>query len=380
MLKICFDSFAERLAVSLPKEFYHILRERLSEKNTRIGAFSKYLASKLPYSHYYINNCLKPSSQEMIPWVIIREISQYTGMKLTELESKIVQYGLPRCRSPVINPQFPMVHTPIMDMLIAHVIADGCIVRSQGRVPYVSFRQYNERFMECFRKQCECVFGKIPSLYTGKDLTKTYLPGAPTQAIFSVSNLSEEDFFSKKAPMPMYIYDLSRKNQFAFLLAFVFDEGHVDSSNIVIRLKNKNLIQGLNRIAKNLEYETTITSYQNGMHQLYLRSASLECFYNEYIQLKETYDCIDLGYKEDLLLDNLTRMRKRRSQAISTKRRILQSLEKKNQKTVNQLAKQLYFTRQGIRYNIQTLMKQGKIQRVRTIPGKPPEYVYGLWE
>ena len=379
MQHIRFDLFGGELAVKMSDKFFVAIKKALCLQNKTRVQLCNQVAKELTYSSFYINNSLKPSVKHFIPWSIIRMVAKYTGISIHELETYICLYGVPRCRSPVINPNLPIIHTPILDMLIAHVLADGCIVRSPGRAPYVSFRQKNQVFMNCFRKQCEQVFGEVPSLYTGKEKTKTYLPAGPTRLLLYVSKLSEKQFFSKSAPMPGYIHNQPRVNQFAFLLAFVFDEGHIDSSNIVIRLKNKNLIQGLDRIAKNLTYTTTTTSYGNGMHQIYIRSASLNQFYEDYKQLTLTYKCTELDYKKELLKDNLRRMNKPNNRSKPTKERILSSLANQPQ-TVNALAKQLCFTRQGIRYNIQTLMKQGKIRKIKVNPGKPPEYVYALWE
>ena len=75
-------------------------------------------------------------------------------------------------------------------MLVAHHIADGNVVNPKnGRKPYFSYRQYDEKYRRLYIKKIESVFGKLNhnnSYLNDKKITKIYFPVPCSELMFNL--------------------------------------------------------------------------------------------------------------------------------------------------------------------------------------------------
>ena len=141
----------------------------------------------------------------------------------------------------------------------------------------------------------------------------------------------------------------------------IIDEGHIDSSLIVIRVKNVNLIKDLSKLCVDLGYDYSLKIENNAYACLYMLSSSLGKFYKDYLVLKEEYPEVDLGYKGLKLREFIDRIDKPKIYRPGNVDIILKLLSKEHL-TVNELATRLRMTRQGARYLIHKLEEENKVE------------------
>ena len=193
--------------------------------------------------------------------------------------------------------------------------------------------------------------------------------------MFELYNLSINSFKSENARIPKEIFSKDWKNKLAFLVGIIIDEGNVDSNLILIRMKNKELIQDLQQLCSDLGYTTSMKKGKEGIFCLYILSKSLRNVYQDYKILLKKYPEVNLGYKGKKIEEFINRINKPKVYIGGNKPKILAELSKENL-TVNELAQRLNMTRQGARYLIDKLIKETKVE-VKSIV-KFGNYKYGL--
>ena len=122
-----------------------------------------------------------------------------------------------------------------------------------------------------------------------------------------------------------------------------------------------NLIKDLSRLCENLDYSHTVKIENNNYACLYILSSSLSKFYKDYLVLLSEYPEVDLGYKGTKIKEFIDRINKPKIYRPGNKKIILNLLSK-DYLTVNELATRLRMTRQGARYLIHNLEKEGKVE------------------
>jgi len=349
--------FKNIICVKLDKSFLELLLKKLKSKYKKRRIIYNELNISLTYQSF--SNYLNMSYRAFRSLDIMSKLCKLSEIPLEELEKNIIQYRTSRGRVTIVNPNLPIEVTPIFDMLIIHLMADGCCMRFKNKdTIYYCYRQFNEIFRNLFIKKAEFVFGNIyfPKKYFDK-MRGVYLPEVPTLILLWYYNLKPEDFLTEKARIPAIFFSKSNDFLLATLLAFIIDEGNIDSSGICIRLKNKNLILDLKEVVKRIGYDSTVYRDKK-MWVLHLQVKATRSIYENYLSLNTIYKEISIGQKEDklkLIVDRENKEWKNLGEGM-VKNKIIK-LVKDGDKSIKELSTALNVTRQGIRYHINDLRK-----------------------
>ena len=328
---------------------------------------------------------LKPSYKYFINMEIVKNCCLLLHISLEEFQKSTLAYKTRGGYNIITNPKLPIEITPIFDMLIAHHIGDGSVVDpKRGRQPYFSYRQYNQNYMRLYVMKMESIFGKINYKKKYKDKTKTYCPTLISSILFNLYNLNTKSFLSKKARIPKRILKKDKEFLLAFLLGTIIDDGHIDSTMIVIGLRNKNLVKDLLKICKILNYkasytERTLKYKEKDKKYWYLNilKEGMVNLWRDYNKLIKKYPEVDLGFKGKCIEQNL-KIRNRKIIRKPGNENLILDLLSKKKFTVNELSKKIYMTRQGIRYHIHKLEKAEKIKKVGI--NRKNNYIYSIIE
>ena len=285
------------------------------------------------------------------------------GISKFELQENIMSYKTQRGYNIIENPILPIKITPIFDMILAHNIADGTVIFFEGRQPYFGYRQYDELFRELYIRKIESVFGKI-KFKSGdyfKKTTRSYCPAVVSQLFFKLYDLNERSFLSKEARLPKEILDKEKSYLLAVLLAFIIDEGNVDSTLISIKLKNPSLTEDLYKVCLKLNYDCSL-KIKNDYGILYIKKMAMKKLFDDYKELFKRYPECNLGKisnKIELSL-NIT---SRSIRYVKGNKDLIFRMLRLEDLTVNQIATKINMTRQGVRFHIKSLEVDKKIFR-----------------
>ena len=257
----------ERVNIKLNLDF-------LEEVNTKI--FLKFKTKPLAYREIFkdkeipfstFKNLLKKSNMKnfFVPFNIYMKIIVSLGISKYVLEKNILAYKTANGPNYIETPILPIKITPVFDMILAHNIGDGTVINpGNGRLPYFGYRQFDKYYRKLYVKKIEEIFGKIKfkKNYFEKS-TRPYCPPVLSTLFFKHYDLNVKSFLSRSARIPARIFDKNKDFLVSILIAFIIDEGHIDSTLIVIALKNKSLVSDLKRICDILGYDSKIT-YRKG--------------------------------------------------------------------------------------------------------------------
>ena len=368
-----------KVNVKVNSAFIDFINNRIKEKFITKRSVHQELIKKYNIPFSVFKNRTKRGYTYFVDLEIIVNLCNILDIPLEKFERNIIAYKTRKGSNYIENPKLPIKITPLFDMLIAHFIGDGFVINPKsGRKPYFGYRQYNEEYRNLFLKKAESIFGKInykDSYIDDKDTTQVYFPVVCSGIMFKLYGLNLDSFMSETARIPSEIFHKDWKYKLAFLLAIIIDEGHIDSSLIVVGMKNKRLIQDLQQLCFELSYTTSMSVTKGGSFCLYLLSKSMQKFYQDYRTLINEYPEANLGYKGKKIEEFINRINKPKVYIEGNKTRILEELSKGNL-TVNELATKLNMTRQGARYLIKELIKENKIEVKSVI--KFGNYKYGL--
>lgn len=371
----------ERVHIKLKFDFLDLVNEHLFSKfKTKPKSYEQIFQNKeIPFGTF--KNILKKSYAKdfFVPLKIYLKIINSLKISKYFLEKNIIAYKTAGGINYVENPILPIKITPIFDMILAHNISDGTVINpKKGRLPYFGYRQFDKYYRELYVKKIESVFGKIKfkERYFEKS-TRPYCPPVISSLFFKYYKLDVTDFLSRTARLPKQIFDKSKEYLLAILLAFLIDEGHVDSTLVVIALKNKSLVLDLKKICDLLDYESKIT-YRTGEYidygYLQILRKGMKKIYKDYLLLRKKYPVVDMGRKGKQI-ENSFKIYSRKIQRVKGNRELILKILKNEPLSVNQLAIRLYMTRQGIRYHIHNLIKDRKI---KIINKNNPNWIYGV--
>jgi hypothetical protein len=284
-------------------------------------------------------------------------------ISLHELQDSIVAYKTSNGPNYVSEPILPVEITPIFDMIIAHNIADGTVINPmRGRLPYFGYRQFDNLFRELYITKLESVFGKInfPKRYY-LTATRPYCPPVLSGPFFKAYNLGTGSFLSRTARIPKQILDKNKEHLLGVLIAFIIDEGHIDSSLIYIKVKNIRLARDLFAICNRLGYKTAF-SVKDECGSISILRTGMEKFFSDYKEIVQTHPEMTLGKIETQIENSFKIYNRPICMRVGNKKLILQMLQVEDL-TVNQIALRLNMTRQGVRYHIRCLEETGRIFR-----------------
>lgn len=357
--------FPYKVSISVKEDFLNSVREKFKIKYKKLKNGYDDIEPNLSFSRF--KSIMSPSSKYFIPLQILIGICSHLEIPLKELEQSILAYRTKGGRSVIYNPILPVKVNPIFSMLVAHIIGDGNCVKLHGREMYFNYRQYDKKILSFFIKKIGRVFGDIKfNENYFFSLKRVYLPTIISLILGNYYSLKPENFLSDRAFIPQKMFTLPREHLLAVLIALIIDEGTIGSSEIVIGLYNKKLIDDLGKVCKKLCYECSIGKGKNGKrHFLYILSNGTKKFWKDYLSLKRKYPEVFLCYKEDQIRDFILRKEKywrSKSQGI-TKNSIIDLLKKKP-RTTKELAKILLISKQGIRFHLKELEKIGIVKKI----------------
>lgn len=356
--------FDQKINIKLEKAFLILINKKISEKYKNKKKVYKELLkyTNCPFSTFCVK--LKKGYKYFINLEIILSLCKILNISNKELQKNIIAYKSRKGKNTIINPKLPIKITPLFDMLVAHHIGDGTVINGKDRTPYFGYRQFDKKYRFLYLKKIDRVFGNViyKKDYIQNDkTTRIYSPVACSELFFKIYNLNTNSFKSEIARIPKELFNKDWKHKLAFLIGIIIDEGHIDSDLIIIRLKNKELIEDLQNLCNDLNYISTIKPGKEGIFCLYILSKKLEKFYADYCNLLKEYPEIDLGYKGDKIKQFIKRLNKPKRYIKGNKDKILIELTKTNL-TVNELSEKLKMTRQGARYLVNELIKENLVE------------------
>ena len=370
----------ERVHTKIKESFLNDLNKAINEKfKTKENAYKSLFQEKvIPFPTF--KNILKPSysTQFFVPLDVYLKIINALNIPKDDLEKNIISYKTSGGVNYIEKPILPIKITPVFDMILAHNIGDGTVINpGKGRLPYFGYRQFNKFYRVQYVRKIEEIFGRInfKDDYFEKS-TRPYCPPVLSSLFFKYYNLDVSDFLSDKARIPHVIFEKGKESLLAVLIAFIIDEGHIDSTQITINLKNKLLIEDLNKICDILGYESKVTFLLKEINysRLHILRKGMARLYKAYLVLKEKYTIIDLGWKGEKLRKSFEIYNRA---IIRTKgnQDLMFDILRNEQLSVNQIAERVNMTRQGVRYHIHKLLNDRKI---RIINNKELNWIYGV--
>jgi len=247
--KINIWDLGDKINIKVNKSFIDFVNRKIKEKfGTKRNIHKKLITKyRIPFTTFRIR--MKRGYNYFIDLEILLNICNILKIPLNEFQNNIIAYKTRRGYNYIENPKLPIEITSLFDMLIAHHIGDGNVVNpKRGRRPYFSYRQYDSKFRNLYIDKIKSIFGNLNysnDYFNNKNTTQIYFPVVGSDIMFKLYNLNITSFLSENARIPSQIFKKDKKFLLAFLIAIIIDEGHVDSTNIVIGLKNKNLIEDL---------------------------------------------------------------------------------------------------------------------------------------
>ncbi len=371
----------ERVHIQIKQEFLKYINSEIKQKfHSKKNIYAKVSQiEKIPFSTF--RNILKRSS--MINFFVSLEIYLLICKELNiskeDLEENIVKYKTAGGVNYIENPILPIKITPVFDMLLAHHIGDGTVINPKlGRLPYFGYRQFDKFYRIQYIKKIESVFGdiKFKKDYI-ENSTRPYCPPVLSSLFFKYYNIKIEDFLSDRARIPPFVFDKEKDSLLAILIAFIIDEGNIDSTQITIHLHNELLIKDLGKICELLGYEHKITKgkYDTGNHdRLHILRGGMKKLWSDYGLLNKRYPQINLGWKGKKIEDSF-KIYDRKIIRTKGNNELIFLLLKKEQLSVNQISEILLMTRQGVRYHIHNLLRDKKI---KIINKNESNWIYGV--
>jgi len=368
--------FGPKVSIRVSRKFLKTVIANLYNKYKNRDAICDALKDKIRFTPKTFQNFLKESHHRkfFVPLEIWISVCKTLKISLYRLQKNIIAYKTSRGPNYIYQPILPVKITPIFDMIIAHNIADGTVVNpKRGRLPYFGYRQVDNQIRELYITKLEAIFGKIyfPHKYY-VTTTRPYCPPVISSLFFNEYGFDTKSFLSRTARMPRQIMKKNKEHLVAVLIAFIIDEGWIDSTMIGIALKNISLARDLNEICCRLGYKTTFT-IRGEYGTVSILREGMEKFFEDYKQIIKSYPEMKLGKKEAKIEGSFKICNRRIYKTKGNKELILGILENESL-TVNQIALRVNMTRQGVRFHIHNLEKAGVISRI--IDNKRKESIY----
>lgn len=370
----------EGVFIQIDSKFFEGINKKLFEKFKTKPQAHKSIFTNQEYKYPIFKNMLKVSYPKkwFLPLDFLMKICEALDIDKEELQRNIVAYKSWGSVNYIEKPKLPIVINPVFDMVYAHNIGDGTVSVSKGKSPYFAYRQFNAFYREAYIKKIEFIFGEIKlKKKEFKDFTRVRCPSALSSLFFKYYNLTDRGFLSDVARIDTKIYEKGSDSMLAVLIAFIIDEGCVDSTQITIVLKNKPLVEDLNKICTLLGYESKVY-YKKGDYEKYtglgILRKGMKNLYSDYLELNMKYPVIDMGIKGERIRKSFEIYNRKVIRIKGNQKLILNMLKSENL-SVNQLADKLNMTRQGIRYHIHNLLNNDKI---RIIDKTELNWTYGV--
>jgi len=267
------------------ERLYNIIKNKITEP---LGCFKNFLKPS-----YYTHN-------KHAPLEVFLHVCESIGIERQKLQENIISYKTRKGYSIIENPILPIIINPYFDMVLAHNIADGTVIDpKRGRQIYFGYRQFDKKIRLLYVKKLESIFGEIKfKTNYFYHTTRPYCPSVVSQLFFKYYGLNSRSFLSKGARIPVEILGKNNDHLLAVLIAFIIDEGNIDSTLICIKLKNVELTRDLFIICQRLGYSTTF-NFKGEYGNLYILREGMKKFYEDYKKIVEKYPFMDMGKQRD---------------------------------------------------------------------------------
>lgn len=181
-----------------------------------------------------------------IPLQHIKKIVNERKLDWNEIEKNVVAYKGPNLSLEVRNPKLPVIESPELFAIIAHLIADGSV--NKNGIPI--YTNSNKELIDNFQKLIRFVFGDIQgSLY--KSRSGSYQFRYSRIIADLISSFYDISFNSLTANIPSRIKELPAEFSISFVRAFADDEGNVDFNHrINVYSKNKKILEDIRYLLK----------------------------------------------------------------------------------------------------------------------------------
>jgi DNA-binding transcriptional ArsR family regulator len=294
-------------------------------------------------------------------WAIIELIKKISD-GLEELESNIelMEYYGGHYK---IKPKFPILVTPELISIIAHLMGDGHVPPRNvpSRTSY--YKQFTRETLLNFKQKIKNVFGEY------EDKCKSEIRvNIPRIFVRIISDYFEiETFYGDKTKVPEIIKNMSSEFKLAFLVAFMVDEGTIDECRIALFSGNEYLLKGVQELATSLNYDCSeVRIYAPHEFVFYIYMSSAKKLLSDINELTKDFPTCSLCHKQTEL-ERIVKIQERGwNQRLrgESKRLILNEL-KDNLQTSEELSHKLLLSPSTIRYHLRTLEKNGMVKRIK---------------
>jgi hypothetical protein len=364
------------VSVKLKLDLHSLIKNRM--KSYRLTKRKLYNLAKIEdYSFFSFSNILKYKyfKNNFIPLRLIMKIMDMLKINKDKIYDYIISYKTSNGINNISSPKLPFSRNVFTSILFAHHIGDGTPIRPKDRLPYFGYRQFDGIYRNSYITKLKSAFGEINFKKGYSDnSTRPYCPASCSEALCKIYGVTFSDSLSKKARIPKLLFNSSKEEKISFLIGLIIDDGYVDSTDIVIGLKNKKLVADLKILCSDLDYDCCIT-FNKEYGYLYILREGMEKLYDDFLELNGKYPEIDLGYKGDQMRHSFLIKERKIIRTKGNKEIILKLMENKSL-TVNEIAKLIKMTRQGVRYHIKNLLKDDKICIVSKF--NENNYIYGV--
>lgn len=341
-------------SIKLDSQYLSKIREEIRRRGSLKKIYSEIQISMM-FSSF--KNLFVKTRKEFIPSYVLQALCKELNIPINEFEEHVLKYRSTRGRFTVKHVRLPVKITPLFYMILSHIMADGNCIRIKGKTPYFGYVQYDKQLMKSFTDKLKSQFGEIDFII---NRNRVYLPSSISMAMANKANIQPKDFLSDRARVPKPWFKLDKKHLVAILTAFIIDEGHIDSGQIVIGLHNKELLNDLKKICDNCEYVVTLKDSKH----LYVLAEGVKKYWKDYQKLKKQFPSVTLGYKEDKIKEFILRKRKIwRSKGQGETKNAIIFLLKEQPRTINEIATMLQISRQGVRFHFKELLAKSIVKR-----------------
>ena len=214
-----------------------------------------------------------------IPLSSISKIVSERSLDWSDIESNVTAYKNPNSGLVVRNPKLPIVESPELFAIIAHLMADGSV----NKMGIPVYTNSNIFLIRRFQALIEHVFGKIDG--------KIYLSNSNCYQIRSsrviidlIKSFYQIDFGSLSSKIPSKLNKLPSRFVVAFIRAYADDEAAVDLNHrITLYSGNKIMLQDIRRLLiNNLKFEnvTEVLTKSKKYYYLTVKPQDLHKFYD----------------------------------------------------------------------------------------------------
>ncbi len=253
----------DNIHIKLKRDFLTKTNKLIHKNFKSKEKFYNKIIDKITVPYHTFRNLLKYSYYNSFysPLDVFLVCCDYLGIPREELQRDIESYKTKGGYNIIETPILPIKITPLFDMVLAHNIADGTVINCGGkRQDYFGYRQFDKELRILYIKKIESIFGKIKFKIGNyfENTTRPYCPAVLSQLFFKYYHLNNKSFLSREARLPDEILTKDKEYLLAVLLAFIIDEGNIDSTLINITLKNPDLTKDIYMICKTLDYDSTL--------------------------------------------------------------------------------------------------------------------------